>query len=369
MIQLSALARPAWPLLVLGAVALAGCTANADHSEGPARSTVPSEGRRVEVAVVTASPATLDLSLSGEVEGVKDANLASALGGYVESVRVEDGDSVQSGQLLVAVDRQLYGAAYAQAEAQRDMAKTEYERLVKMGDGVSDSQRTQSETQVKVAEAQLRQASVRLQRASVVAPFAGVVSQVNVSPGEVAGPGTPVVRIVQLDPVHVVASVSDRDVVALREGQEATVTAAAIGQQLTGRVHRVSPVGSANTRSFEVEVEVANPDRVLLPGMVARVDLQTDMGSAIVVPQDWVLSTAEGHGVYIDDGGVAAWRPVELGQVLRNQVIVQGGLAEGDRVISVGHREVLAGDPLLVAREGRCCTAGGRVDFGEGTQQ
>ena len=101
--------------------------------------------------------------------------LASALGGYVESVKVRSGDRVSKGQLLVAVDRALYGAAYSQAEAQRDLAKVELGRLQKMGDAVSPSQLSQAETQLKVAEAGLQQASVRLRRASVVAPLAAAL--------------------------------------------------------------------------------------------------------------------------------------------------------------------------------------------------
>lgn len=356
------------PLSVIAAAALAlavaGCTASAE-SDGPRPPTAAevSEGTRVEVATMQPTEASLSLSLTGEVEGSRDALLASALGGYVEDVRVETGDTVRRGQLLVAVDRALYGAAYAQAEAQRDLAKTEFERLVKMGDGVSDSQRAQAETQLKVAEAGLKQASVRLQRASVVAPFDGVVSAVAVEEGEVAGPGNPVTRIVQLDPVHVVAQVSDRDVVSLQPGLQVQVTAAAIGRQLTGEVRQISPIGDGNTRSFQVEVKVDNPEQVLRPGMVSRVQVDRSLGERMVVPQDWVISRSDGHGVFVEVEGAARWRPVRLGQVLHNQVIVEEGLQPGDRVIMVGHRELIEGDGVLVAREGTCCTDG-RVAYG-----
>lgn len=351
-------------LAILGVAGVAGCSANAE-SEAPDRAALAAvaTGTRVEVAVIRPSEARVSLSLTGEVEGAADATLASALGGYVESVKVRSGQEVRKGQLLVAVDRALYGAAYAQAEAQRDLAGSEFERLKRMGDGVSPSQRDQAETQLKVAEASLRQASVRLQRASVVAPFSGVVSSVGVSPGEVAGPGSPVVRLVQLDPVHVLAQVSDRDVVSIQPGLDVRVTAAALGQQLSGKVRQVSPIGDGATRSFEVEVEVDNQARTLLPGMVTRVIIERELGEAMVVPQDWVIARRDGHGVFVEVDGAARWRGVELGDVLHNQVIVRGGLETGDRVIMVGHRELLDGDPVLVAREGVCCSDG-RVAYG-----
>ena len=354
-----------FPLITAAAlVALAaGCTANAESVPPDGKAgRAAGLGARVEVAEVQPTAAALDLSLTGEVEGAEDARLASALGGYVESVRVRSGDTVQKGQLLVAVDRALYGAAYDQAKAQRDLAETELGRLEQMGDAVSPSQVSQAATQLAVAEASLKQASVRLRRASVVAPFAGVVSDVAVSEGEVAGPGNPVVRLVQLDPVKVIAQISDRDVVTLTPGMPAIVSAAAIGTQLTGEVVQVSPIGNGNTRSFEVEISVDNPDRVLLPGMVTRVSLTRDLGQEIVLPQDWVISKREGHGVFVESGGTASWTPVTLGQVLHNQVIVEDGLQPGQRVIMTGHRELLDGDEVLVAREGVCCTDG-RVSY------
>jgi membrane fusion protein (multidrug efflux system) len=354
-------------LLFLATVAIAGCTASANHSAvGGGGAALSNDGTRVEVAVLQVTEAELALSLTGEVEGWRDANLASALGGYVEAVNVEGGDMVQKGQVLVSVDRQLYAAGYAQAEAQRDLARSEHARLVKLGDAVSPSQLDQAATQEKVAQAALAQASVRLRRASVSAPFDGVVSGVAVSEGEVAGPGTPVVRLVQLNPAKVIAAVSDRDVAALESGMSVRVTAPAIGQQLTGTVRQISPVGDGKTRAFEAEIEVPNGDNSLLPGMVARVSTQRSLGQAIVVSQDWIISRPESHGVFIEDDGVARWREVELGRVLRNQVLVTSGLAEGDRVIYVGHRDLLDGDAVLVARQGVCCERGRVVHAGEG---
>jgi RND family efflux transporter MFP subunit len=343
------------PLVLLAAAA---CTADAKTSALDPAIDVVSEGTRVEVAVVRPSPAELSLTYSGEVEGSRDANLSSALGGYVESVSVEAGDSVQAGQVLLTVDREVYAAAVAQAKAQRDLAKEEYGRLERMGNAVSPSQLGQARTQLTVAEAGLQQAEVRLRRSSVVAPFDGVISRIGVSKGEVTGPGAPVARLVQMDPVNVLISVADQDVVTLQAGMEVTVTAPAVGQQLMGKVAHISPIGNRETRSFDVEVEVPNADGRLMPGMVARVGAKRSVGEAIVVPQDWVISHTEDRGVFVDDGGVARWRPVELGQVLRNQVVVSSGLNAGDRVVMVGHRELLDGDRLIVGRETVCCDNG-----------
>lgn len=353
-------------LLPLLAVALsAGCGAATAESTSPRQPAGELETRartRVEVAEMRRVPASIDLELNGEIEGWRDANLASALGGFVERVPTRPGERVRAGQLLVAIDREVYAAQRDQAAAQLELAEGDLARTEALGDLATAQQLQQARTQVDVAEAGLRQARAQLARASITAPFAGIVSDVGVEPGEVAGPGTPVVRLVQLDPVKVVVAVSDRDVVTLEEGMEVTVGTPAQGQRHAGRIARISPTADLNTRAFEVDVEVANPSGELLPGMVASVTARRDLGEGFLVPQDWILSKGQTHGVYVEVDGFAEWREVTLGQVVRNQVFIDAGLSEGDRVVMVGHRELLAGDALLVAREGTCC-ADGRAQF------
>jgi membrane fusion protein (multidrug efflux system) len=350
---------------------LIGCSANAEQQHASTTDSVDApEGTRVEVALITPTEAHITLNLTGEIEGSRDANLASSLGGYVESVRVHDGESVRHGKVLVSVDQRLHQASLQQADAQSEMARVEYERLVKMGDGVSESVVFQAKMQARIAAAQAVAASVRASRASIVAPFDGVVTMVSVEQGEVTGPGSPVVRLVQLDPVHVKVSVADRDVVALREGLPVKVTANARSSVYAGTVRSISPAGDSKTRSFNVEIAVPNPEHELLPGMVTRVQVERSLGEAFVVPQDWLLSKANGQGVFLERDGKAEWRTVELGEVLHNRVVVRSGLQLNDRIITVGHRELLAGDALLVSRQGVCCTDG-RVVYGrsEGAEQ
>jgi len=81
-----------------------------------------------------------------------------------------------------------------------------------------------------------------------------------------------------------------------------------------------------------------------------------------VLPSDVLVTRLGGNGVFVARDGVAVWRPLEIESVVRDQVIVSAGLAEGDEVVVVGHRELQEGDPLLIGRRGRCCT-GGRVIY------
>ncbi|MFW6050143.1 MAG: efflux RND transporter periplasmic adaptor subunit [Myxococcota bacterium] len=359
---------------VLAAVLVAGCASGsadageaepAPESEKSEKKALPAQAVRVEVAEVQPAEARMRLRLPGEVEGSRDALLAAALGGFVERVHVDEGDRVRKGQVLARVDSALHAADLARAEAELDGARRELERARRMAGAVPQSQRDQAETRQRTAEAAHRAASVRLSRALIRAPFAGAVAELAVEPGEVASPGAPVARLVELDPAVVSLSVADRDVVTLKEGAEVRVRTDAQGEVFRGTVTHIGPAADLKTRTFTVEVEVANPDGKLLPGMIATVELGTELqGDHMLLPQHVLVTGRDGNGLFVVEDDVARWRPVELGAVMGGQVVVEEGVSPGERVVVTGHRELADGDRVLVARQGTCCT-GGRVRFEE----
>jgi len=340
-----------------------GCAVNAEQapSNTPAR-LASAAAARVEVVVLEPSDAKLELDLPGEVGGERDANLAAANGGYVEQVLVSEGDEVSEGQVLALVDASLYRAQLDQAKAQLEQAEVELRRLEQIGDMASPAQLDGVRTQQKVAAASLRQAETRLSRAVIRTPFEGVVANVAVERGESVGPGSPVVRVVQLDPAVVNLSVADRDVVSLEKGMPVEVTAASRSETFPGTVSRVSPAADLRTRSFPVEVEVPNERRLLLPGMIARVKAERELfEDAMVIPQDWLVTKRDRRGVFVVEENTAVWRDVELGEVLHDRILIRSGIQPGDRVVVTGHRDLVDGDALLVSREGRCCAEGRAV--------
>ena len=358
------------PLIALGSAcsSAAGQNGDEDREARPAAATPPSaRARRVEVATIEPSSARLQLTLPGEVQGSRDALLAAALGGYVERVTVRDGETVRRGQVLARVDAASHRVRLSQARIEKDAARRELDRAQRLGNAIPAAQREQAETRLAAADAALRAAQVGASRAVITAPFAGTIADVAVEVGEVAAPGSPVVRLVQLDPAHVVVTVSDRDVVALREGMAARARTDAQGAWHDGSVVHINPAADLQTRAFSVEVEIPNPDGALLPGMIATVALDAPVeGNELLVPQDWIVTRRESLGVFVVEGEgaatVAKWQPVELGRVVHDQVVVASGFEPGQRVVVTGHRELAEGDSVLVTRSGVCCE-NGRVAF------
>ncbi len=352
-----------WPNIALLGCCLLACggSAEAEPTEEPrVQAEPPAPGAtRVEAAVVSASATALRVVLPGEVAGSRDALLAASLGGFVEAVLVEEGEDVRANQVIARVDSATQGARLGQMRVELDAAQHELERAERLVGSISEQSIDAARTRVAAARAAVRTAQVMAGRATVRAPFAGTIATLNVERGEVMAPGQPLARLIQLDPVLVTLAVPDRDVVALRPGLPAVVRAPALGEAVAGHVRRISPAARVETRAFEVEIEVANANRRLLPGMIANVEIETDAGEQqVVIPQYMLVTRVDGNGVFRIDNDVARWQPVEVGSVVRDQVVIASGLEAGTEIVVTGHRELQDGDALLVARRGRCCTAG-----------
>ena len=353
-------------LLFSTSIVLSGCVSQGNSSSNDCEESklgnikVGKEtGTRVEIAELETSQARLTMTLPGEVEGVKEALLSSSLGGYVEKVHVQEGDNVEAGQALADIDVRMHLIKKRMAKTEYSAATKEYNRLVKLGDLAVESQLSAAKARMDMAKLNVEQANLMLARSQLTAPFSGLIGQLNLEHGEVIGPGQPIIRLIQLDPVIVNLSVSDRDITNLKQGMKATVIADARLQPKEGTLRRILPAGDLKTRTFQVEIEIPNSDLSLLPGMIASSTVSEVLQeNAIVIPQDYIVTQLDGLGVFVAEDGVAKWRPLQIASVVGNQVVIESGVAAGEKIVVTGHRELNEGDRLLISRAGKCCVNG-----------
>lgn len=357
------------PALLLALVLLGGCGPATAENAAPADVAKPSAdatARRVEVATIAPSAASLDVRLPGEVVGGRDAVLAAASGGYVEAVLVDEGDDVRKGQALVRVNAGVAAAQLRQATAQRSQAESDLRRVEAMGDLASQAQLEGAATAVEMARASEDLARIGASRAVVSAPFDGTVAQVSAEVGEVKSPGAPVVRLIQLDPIAVTLSVGDREIGSLQRDMPVVASVDSLAGVFPGAIRMVAPAADLKSRAFVAEATFPNPDHRLLPGMIASVSLARPVADgAVVLPQDWLVTRSGEVGVFVvetvDGHHTARWRVIQAGPVVGKQVVIETGLAPGDQVVVTGHRDLVDGDGLLIARTGICCTDGRAV--------
>lgn len=341
--------------IVACSITLYGCQDEATASQDAAKPTpeenLNARAQRVEVLEIAPRTNTLTLMLPGEVEGARDAFLSSATGGYVEKVLVEQGDAVRKGADLAWVNKSIADAQLSQAQAQLDIAAHDLNVVKAAGESVSRSRKVKAEAQYKIAESNHIMARLQADRSRMRAPFKGVIAAANLERGEVAAPGTPLLRLVHIDTVKVSVSISDRDVQWVKPGVAAQIFLDGGAKALTATVSRVTPAADLETRTFIAEIDVPNTDRSLMPGMMATTKIEsTSKGESLVIPQYALLTRREGNGVFVVQDGKATWRPLEVRTLMGHELIIDSGIQAGDNVIIKGHRELNHGDDVMVVR-------------------
>ena len=360
-------------------------------ADGPAAPNGPAADRPVPVELAPVARASIQdrRVLSGTLNASQQIDVAPKIAGRVEAVTVQLGDTVRRGQVVARLDdaeavqaRDQAEAELAVARASLDeaesalaLARSEHARMRRLrAQGIASEaelDQAQAELQAaqaraKLAQAQIAQrsaalkgAEVRLGYTQVRAEWEGgddtrVVSQRFIDPGATIAANTPVVQVLELDPLIAVVNVVERDYVRLRRGQSANISAAAYGdRRFPAEVVRIAPRLDVASRQARVELRVPNPEFVLRPGMFVQVDVVlAELADVTVVPQT-ALAQREGQvGVFL----------LAPGQETVNFVPVRTGVVDGDLVQilepALDGQVVTLGQHLL--RDGARVTAGGR---------
>jgi multidrug efflux system membrane fusion protein len=308
---------------------------------------------------------------SARTEAIRDVALQAKVTGYVHSQPVADGADVKEGDLLYKIDERDYVAAVDQANAQalRDSAALDYARanynrgneLVHTGFLAKDSfeQRAsafrQGEAALAMDRALARTAQLNLDYTEIRAPFAGRVGRNRASVGTlVGGAGTTLNTLVQLDPIYVTFNPSESDLAKLQEARSATPVMAEVlvpgdpQAHHSGKVTFIDNSVDRATGTITVRATIANPDFTLLPGQYVRVRVCVrEQPDALMVPETALGSGQLGKYVYVVGADKKAeQRLVTLGPADGDLVSVQGGVAEGDQIITGNLQKIGPGAPV-----------------------
>ena len=317
-------------LAVLSAGLLASCSSSSSSkaTEEQSADTV----RLVEVAPAEMRALNLSEEFTAQLEAKVVNNITAQAGGRLKQLLVKVGDRVGAGQAVARME----ATQAAQAQIQLADAKTNFARmdeLYKVG-GVSKAQWEQAKSAVDQAKLAYGNAA---ENTVLRSPISGFVTAKNYDNGDMTSPQLPVVVIQQIAPVKAVIGVSEQYYSYLKKGAAATLSVDALGEEtFSGIVTNIFPTLDPVTHTVSTEIEVANKDLKLRPGMYARVHLDFGTKEALTVPDKAIVRQA-GSGaryVYVFSGGKAVYRAVELGQQQGNLYEVVSGLNAGDQVIT-----------------------------------
>ncbi|MDR1500477.1 MAG: efflux RND transporter periplasmic adaptor subunit [Tannerellaceae bacterium] len=265
----------------------------------------------------------------------------------IQRLHVEVGDHVAAGQLLVTMD----ATTLKQTKIQIDNQETEFNRideLYKVG-GVSKSVWDAQKTALEVARETYRNLQENNQ---LLSPISGLVTARNYDNGDMYGGASPVYVVEQIRPVKLIVNVSESYFTKVKKGMDVNVSLDVYGDEVfQGKVNLIHPTIDPATRTFPVELRIANNDERVRPGMFARVTM--NFGSLRhIVASDLSIVKQAGSGdryIYVyKNNGTVSYQKVSPGRRLGNRYEILSGIEDGDRIVITGQSRLTNGQEVEI---------------------
>jgi membrane fusion protein, multidrug efflux system len=310
------------------------------------------EAKRALRTVAVMAPPLADHAVSIRISGVTESDkrvaMATRAGGIITELPVKQGDRVKEGDLILSLDAEEKKSMVTTAQqtlAQRKAEAEASQSLAKRGN-LPKLQLDAARSALSTAQSQLDAAKAELDRLEIIAPFDGVLDKVDVQLGSSVQQGAPVATLLALDPIIAVGEISERSLGSVKIGGKAQVRLVD-GRMADGAIRYISKEANAQTRTYRVEVAIANADTSIPAGMTAEVMLWAEPVKAIQVPRSVVTLSKDGDfGVRgIDKENKAFFLPVTLIDDATNALVLTG-VPDGTRVIVAGQDLVKDGETV-----------------------
>lgn len=288
------------------------------------------------------------IEIQGSVQSDEYVNASSEVGGRIIDLRVREGQTINKGALVAKLDLEAVQKQIAELEKSMELAVDVYERQKRLWDQNigSEIQYLQAKNNKERLEKSLETINYQLTKAEVYAPSSGVVEMVNIKAGEMVSPGMPIITILNTYKVKVVANVPETYIKAIGRGEEVTIKFPALDTEKRARVTRIGNTINPANRTFEVEVEMANPKGLYKPNLLAIMMVNDNTYKDVpTVPIEMVQQEVSGRSfVYIKsegaDGSFAKKVYVKTGDNYDGKIVITEGLIGGEEILVDGARVV-----------------------------
>jgi membrane fusion protein, multidrug efflux system len=318
----------------------------------------------VPTATITATEARVDywvpeIRAIGSLEAVQGAVLSTEVGGIVREILLEPGSEVTEGTELLRLDTETDRAELVSMEAAARLAEQEWQRARRLAEeqNISEAELQRRRSELDQARAAVAAQQARINQRSLRAPFDGVLGIRRVNLGQFVSPGEPIVTLESVDPIFVNFTLAEGRLGQVSTDQTVQVRVDAFAETFEGRISAIEPRVRTESRSFEVQAILANPEQRLRAGQFARVTLATgEPEAALVLPQTAVRFNPFGNSVFVlyeDDEGQLRVRErfVLTGERRGDLIRILDGLEEGERVASSGLLKLQNETPVEITEE------------------
>lgn len=368
-----------------------GDSSAVDSSKNSLKNPKPEE-TPLSVKVAKASRGDLIIKLKSPGEAVTDRKIIikAEVEGVVNKINVKESQHVKKGDLLIELDDKKYMLEVDSAEASRlsklselllekrfsgaENASVDYDRkkISKIIEQFENTKKlyqkglisrekfedTQKEYEMVLiesgekkdeimaaakgltqAEVNVKKAKMNLQKTKILAPFQGIICDIQVSPGEHVTSGRELFTLVDISRINVHARVLESEIGKMEVGREVDLRFSAYpGKVFKGKVKAISPIVNAEDKTCKVIIDVANPEEEIKPGMHAEVEIAAEIyENKLLIPQEAVLVRSGRKLVFVYDDGLAKWRYIETGLENEDYAEVLDNVKEGELVLVDGH--------------------------------
>lgn len=306
------------------------------------------KAQTVEVSTAELREVAQISEYSGTVEAEAVNNIAPQSSARIKKVFVEVGDHVRAGQQLAEMDAMNLDQLRMQMEND-ELEFNRVDELYKIG-GVS---KAQWDAKKLILDKTKRSLENLLENTRLISPISGVVTQRNYDSGDMYSSSKPLYVVEQIHPVKLKINVSESLFTKVKKGMDVKFKLDVYGdEEFDAKVSIIYPTINPETRTFVVELTIANNDERVRPGMFARVTLTSETVSRVVVKDRAILKLL-GSGdryVFVVKDGKVEYHKVELGQRMDDEYEIISGISAGDVVAVSGHTRLKDGDTVEIKK-------------------
>ena len=286
------------------------------------------------------------IELQAAIEAEDMVAASSETGGRITSLKVKEGQYVKQGQLIATTDLEAVKKQIAELEKTMELSVDVFNRQKRLWDQNigSEIQFLQAKNNKERLEKSLETVQYQLTKGNVYAPKNGVIEVVIAKAGEMTGPGSPIVQILNTSQVKVAANVPEKFLRNVKQGEMMSIEIPALDMKTKGRVTMLGRTINPANRTFKVEVNLINSKGLLKPNLLANM-LLNDFSAkdVITVPLELVQQEVSGKDyVFVKkdgaDGAMASKIYVTTGESYDGNIIIQDGLQGGEELIATGAR-------------------------------
>lgn len=298
------------------------------------------------------------IKVQGDVQTDENILVYPELSGVLEKIYVSEGDEVKKGQKLAEINDGGQSSQLAEMKAQRELAKTRFERQKRLWDENigSEIQFLEAKTAFEQLDNSVQQMQSQLNKATIYAPFDGKIDEIITDQGQVVAPGqNAIFRILNLSEMYVSANVPENFVASIKSGTEAIVNLRAINKSFTAKVSRVSSNISESNRNFRVRVSIPDSIDFVKPNLIATVKLNDySSENTIVIPENILQEDSYGESytyaleMESSNIGKAVQKTLKTGKHYEGEIEVLEGLKASDVVVSEGARTIQKDEKVKV---------------------